>query len=684
MADLNELKPVGKLNPFAKFCCTIGNLPTSYMISLTYEEQLLWLCKYLEDTVIPAVNTNAEAVQELQELYVQLKEYVDNYFSDLNLQNEINNKLDEMAEDGTLAEIINEEIFEELNDKINNAMLKTDIQSYDNLTLERILRKFIKNSNSPSFSDDDFPTLQGGCYTGNDKMVLCQNKSDTNNRLIEISLLDGSIIRQTSLNLGHGNSIAYNNELNKLYIAGLTNTEKHSIFIIDYTSLTLENTLLFNELPENERIHSLSYDIITNKMYMMTETQPTNYITLYELNLDNNSLEKIDLEDYDNTLSVTFTNDMLVYNNIIYIMKYNPQLIICYNLITKELQNLYNIDNTISLGTPVGELQNISLMYDKPYKDILISSNRIECVNGYFNMFQFYKANPVYNVKKPVLLNNNLQNFIYVNINSSSNNPDGTTSKPFKHISEAIEICNNMTNATLRITEGTYPYSCIYGIKGKIQGGGTNINIEGLNIYLCNDIYLYGITVNNTNSLQDYDIYIESSKARFSNVNLSVTENANFDIHNSTIELNNVSNVKFNSRAENNIICYDTTPNYIVVSGNIPNMNKPVKLCNGNISNTSDNTTYDISNNPILYNTPNIKVMVHANYGYEYIELPNRLDVGTRLFSITVNNWIMTLKLTRTASTIAFNITSCKNITGNNVVDNTASATGDFILYAKN
>lgn len=79
MENLQELKPVGNLPPFTRFCCTIGNLPTSYMISLTYEEQLLWLCDYLKNTVIPAVNTNAEAVAELQELYIQLKEYVDNY-----------------------------------------------------------------------------------------------------------------------------------------------------------------------------------------------------------------------------------------------------------------------------------------------------------------------------------------------------------------------------------------------------------------------------------------------------------------------------------------------------------------------------------------------------------------------------------------------------------------------------
>ena len=106
MENLNELKPVGKLTPFAHFCCTIGNLPTSYMISLTYEEQLLWLCNYLEKTVIPAVNTNAEAVAELQNLYNELKEYVDNYFTNLDVQQEINNKLNEMAESGQLADII--------------------------------------------------------------------------------------------------------------------------------------------------------------------------------------------------------------------------------------------------------------------------------------------------------------------------------------------------------------------------------------------------------------------------------------------------------------------------------------------------------------------------------------------------------------------------------------------------
>ena len=100
------MKSIETLRPFTRFCCTIGNLPTSYMESLTYEEQLIWLCNYLENVVIPAVNNNAEAVKELQDLYVVLKDYVDNYFNNLDVQEEINNKLDAMAQDGTLTEII--------------------------------------------------------------------------------------------------------------------------------------------------------------------------------------------------------------------------------------------------------------------------------------------------------------------------------------------------------------------------------------------------------------------------------------------------------------------------------------------------------------------------------------------------------------------------------------------------
>ena len=87
-------------SPFRRFVTTIGVFPTAFTDAMTYYECLAYLVKYLEDTVVPAVNENAEALKELQD-------YVVHYFDNLDVQDEINNKLDEMAEDGTLADLIN-------------------------------------------------------------------------------------------------------------------------------------------------------------------------------------------------------------------------------------------------------------------------------------------------------------------------------------------------------------------------------------------------------------------------------------------------------------------------------------------------------------------------------------------------------------------------------------------------
>lgn len=94
------------LRPFKRLCVTIGAIPTSYMESMTYYEMLEWLCKYLSDTVIPAINSNAEAVKECQDLYLELKDYVDHYFDNLDIQAEVDAKLDDMAEQGQLTDII--------------------------------------------------------------------------------------------------------------------------------------------------------------------------------------------------------------------------------------------------------------------------------------------------------------------------------------------------------------------------------------------------------------------------------------------------------------------------------------------------------------------------------------------------------------------------------------------------
>ena len=97
---------INKLPPFKRMCVTIGNLPTSFMESMSYYEALQWLYDYLANTIIPTVNNNGAAITELQTAFTLLQDYVDNYFDNLDVQTEINNKLDSMAEDGSLTRLI--------------------------------------------------------------------------------------------------------------------------------------------------------------------------------------------------------------------------------------------------------------------------------------------------------------------------------------------------------------------------------------------------------------------------------------------------------------------------------------------------------------------------------------------------------------------------------------------------
>ena len=95
-----------KIDACIQVCADWGLIPTSFRQGMTWEEQVLWLMKFLNDTVIPTLNSVIDDESDLSKAFDDLKSYVDNYFDNLDVQEEIDNKLDEMADDGTLAEII--------------------------------------------------------------------------------------------------------------------------------------------------------------------------------------------------------------------------------------------------------------------------------------------------------------------------------------------------------------------------------------------------------------------------------------------------------------------------------------------------------------------------------------------------------------------------------------------------
>ena len=80
-------------------------LPLVYDDSLSYYEMLCKVKDYLNNVIsdLTAVEANVDA---LDEAFEELQGYVNGYFDNLDVQEEINNKLDDMARDGTLSGLL--------------------------------------------------------------------------------------------------------------------------------------------------------------------------------------------------------------------------------------------------------------------------------------------------------------------------------------------------------------------------------------------------------------------------------------------------------------------------------------------------------------------------------------------------------------------------------------------------
>lgn len=93
------------------------NLPAVYDDSLSYTDLLSKLLYYINGLV----TNNDLFSKDMKKLF----DYINNYFLDLDVQQNVDKKLDEMAKDGTLDKIINKDLFENLETNINNLIFAT-------------------------------------------------------------------------------------------------------------------------------------------------------------------------------------------------------------------------------------------------------------------------------------------------------------------------------------------------------------------------------------------------------------------------------------------------------------------------------------------------------------------------------------------------------------------------------
>lgn len=225
-------------SPFRRFVTTIGVFPTAFTDAMTYYECLAYLVKYLENTVIPAVNENAEALEELQNLFVELKGYVDNYFTNLDVQQEINNKLDSMVASGQFQQILSVYVDPKLD------------------SLEERIQVEIDNETATRITNDNQLQSQISSLASGSPLVASSTSGMTNTNRVYVNTTDGKwYYYNGSAWVAGGTYQSSGIASNSVGIDGINSTLAKNIFIKS-NDITKTGSILFNATASGYRISS--------------------------------------------------------------------------------------------------------------------------------------------------------------------------------------------------------------------------------------------------------------------------------------------------------------------------------------------------------------------------------------------------------------------------------------------
>lgn len=159
------------LSPFHAWCAQ--TLPTVFSESMSYYEDL---CKLTEivNSLLHNTNLTASQQKQIEQKFNELKGYVENYFTNLDVQSEINIKLDGMVEDGSLLNLIIPFL-----SNIQSALIVDSVED-----MREPKRFYILKSNGHVYQYADGAFTDTGFVWGQPKNLYTSNLYDGNDTLL--------------------------------------------------------------------------------------------------------------------------------------------------------------------------------------------------------------------------------------------------------------------------------------------------------------------------------------------------------------------------------------------------------------------------------------------------------------------------------------------------------------------
>lgn len=549
LIDIKNLYPILQSNSFPFLEKTYDDI-SEYAI-------LARLQKAIND-VIDNNNALNDNFTELNNNFANLTEYVNNYFKNLDVQDEIDKKLQEMAEDGTLANIINQEIFGELNNKIteNTNNINSINNKLPNINILNPNLEYMFTHHEPN------NVYQGLCADEN-YYYYAYAANSIKTTIYQRSLASNELINTFSnINFYHCNDMAKIGD--NIYSANLVNSSGSYCRDIGIFNVTTNEQSVIRPFETQEILSENFYTLAGISKYDETHLlcillkQDLTYknMGIFLLDITNNTYTRFNIQNPNNT-SLDKWYDIAqsceyVNGKLLLLCSHPTSIIQLYesenNFIfeTEYCYKTYDI-----LGQNIGEIEGITKVPDwYNGKDTVLISSQVKRFNQNTVTLKFYCLNVFNNlpitafpsgseIAQPYYLSN-----IIVNKNGNNYFENGTTTYPFKDILSAIE-CFNFSPLRkakwILLNAGEYDFWDLSGFNlVPLQAQETGVILNGkINFQNCSNIILNGSGGRFTINSNGFNIL--NSKVQFNNCDITDTSTSNITIKNSETIFNNCS-----------------------------------------------------------------------------------------------------------------------------------------------
>lgn len=412
------------------------------------------ICKVVE-YLNQVINSQNEVVSELgrfetditnnfnrlEGLFNELKSFVDNYFDNLDVQKEINNKLDQMAEDGELEEII---------------------ALYINRQVEYIFPKFWAGKASQDCSIikgyEKTIAIDSGSADNWDNILLMFHHNNVNH-------LDYFILSHyDSDHVGNVNNLIAENIIDSDTIVYLP-VVPDRYPSVQTTETTVKATLTANNItyitPTEGQVLEINADFsITfgnlNKAYMESNYSNYNYTSMVCLVKHKNTITFYAGDAGTPTYKYLYDNKFINRRVHLYKQAHHGIDLSTYPEFVKQIKPEFVVQEAgvTDFGRGIFQCGETSLLTAMgcSYYPTYMSDNYVRFISTGYSMINLYGNAGAYSCREQNLT-------LYVDANASSLEiQDGTQSHPFKDLNQAFGYIYNYptSEVTINLADGTY------------------------------------------------------------------------------------------------------------------------------------------------------------------------------------------------------------------------------------